>query len=244
MTTLKVHSIETFGTHEGPGIRLVLFLQGCNFKCVYCHNPDTQDLIGNSSIVSDEEILQLLEKQKPYFKDKGGLTVSGGEPTLQIDSLLALFQKVKKAGFNTALDTNGFIKNEKIQKLYELTDLLLLDIKHIDDNWHQKITGQSNLTVLENAALREKTEKPMWIRYVLVPGYSDQEDYLHQLGLHFKDYKQIKRVEILPYHTLGVYKYEKLGWDYKLKGTNPPTTESINKAKSIFEKYFANVCVR
>lgn len=241
---LRVHSIETFGTHEGPGIRLVVFLQGCNLRCLYCHNPDTQSINRESESFTVDQILERLEKEKPYFKDNGGLTVSGGEPTLQFDGLLELFQKAKAKGFHTALDTNGYIFSDQIHNLYTYTDLLLLDIKHINNDWHQKITGKGNTSILQNALYREKQAKPMWIRYVLVPGFSDQEDYLHQFGRHFEDYTQIERVEILPYHTLGVYKYKKLGLTYKLEKTKPPTFDSIEKTKDIFDQYFKKVIVR
>jgi len=242
---LKVHSIETFGTHDGPGIRLIIFLQGCNFKCLYCHNPDTQSLKNNKAIeMPTDEILEKLEKQKPYFKDKGGLTVSGGEPTLQAEELLKVFKRVKAKGFHIALDTNGGVYNETINKLYDLTDLIMLDVKHIDPEWHKKITGVANENVLKNAAYREKSKKPMWLRYVLVPGWSDQKEYLEQWAEHFKNYKYIEQVEILPYHTLGVHKYKELGLRYQLNNVEPPNEEEIKKAEKIFKQYFDKVVVR
>jgi len=189
---LKVHSIETFGTHEGPGIRLVVFVQGCNFRCLYCHNPDSQDITGEAREMTSEEIIELLNRQKEYFKNKGGLTVSGGEPTLQVRGMIDLFQKVKEAGFNTVLDTNGSIVSSKVSELYALTDLVLLDVKHINPDLHKKITGHSNESVLHNAKLREESGKPMWLRYVLVPGYSNQEEYLYIWCEHFKNYKQVE----------------------------------------------------
>src|SRR5664279_5597723 len=203
---LKVHSIETFGTHEGPGIRLVVFLQGCNLRCVYCHNPDTQAMSGGTEMKT-EEILALLEKEKPYFKGKGGLTVSGGEPLIQRQALIELFTEAKKAGFHTTLDTNGSILDEATKKLLEVTNLVLLDVKHIDPAWHQKVTKASNSVVLKFADYLEKINKTTWLRYVLVPGFTDQEEFLHQWGEHFKNFKHIQRVEILPYHTFGEYKY-------------------------------------
>ncbi|MBU4017361.1 pyruvate formate lyase-activating protein [Patescibacteria group bacterium] len=240
---LKVHSIETFGTHEGPGIRLVIFLQGCNFRCLYCQNPDTQSVEGGKE-TETQKILDLLEKQKPYFKDKGGLTVSGGEPLLQRHALFDLFSQAKKSGFNTALDTNGSILDEAAKKLLEVTDLVLLDVKHIDPVWHQKVTNASNNIVLKFAQYREKTGKPMWLRYVLVPGFTDQKPFLHKWGEHFRKYKTIRRVEILPYHTLGVYKYKALGRENPLKGVNPPTKEQVREAHDIFKQYFPQVYIR
>lgn len=240
---LQVHSIETFGTHEGPGIRLVVFLQGCNFKCLYCHNPDTQSLKGGVELTS-ENIIELLEKQRPYFKNNGGLTVSGGEPLLQREGLIDLFTKAKKLGFNIALDTNGSIFDKLTKKLLEVTDLVLLDVKHINPQWHQKVTGNANIGTLKTAKYLLDNKTAMWLRYVLVPGFTDQEEFLHQWGEHFKDYENIKRVEILPLHTFGFYKYKELGRKNPLEDTPVPTKEQIRKALDIFKKYFKEVHIR
>ncbi len=240
---LKVHSIETFGTHEGPGIRLVIFMQGCNFYCLYCHNPDTRAQKGGTEM-SSEEILELLEKQKPYFKDNGGLTISGGESLLQRKGLLDLFKKAKKAGFHTSLDTNGSILDEDSKKLLEYTDLVLLDVKHIDPEWHQKVTSVSNAPVLEFAKYLESINKPVWLRYVLVPGYTNQKEFLEKWGAYFKGYKNIERVEILPFHTYGFYKYKELGIENPLENTPIPTKEQILEAQDIFKKYFKEVYIR
>lgn len=240
---LRVHSIETFGTHEGPGIRLVVFLQGCNFKCLYCHNPDTQNLEGGVELTS-ENIIELLEKQKPYFKNNGGLTVSGGEPLLQRKGLIDLFTKAKKLGFNIALDTNGSIFDEHTSKLLSVTDLVLLDVKHIDNQWHKKVTGNANIGTLKFASYLENIKKDVWLRYVLVPGLTDQEEFLYKWGQHFKNYKNIKRVEILPLHTFGFYKYKELGRKNPLENTPVPTKEQVQKALNIFKKYFKEVHIR
>lgn len=237
---INIHSIETFGTHEGPGIRLVLFLQGCNFRCLYCHNPDTQPLHGGEKM-GIKKILALLENEKNYFAGKGGLTVSGGEPTLQAKELIKIFEKVKERGFHTALDTNGSMLNEDVKKLYSLTDLVILDVKHIDNTWHKKITGCGNEGVLKSALYREESGKPMWLRYVLVPGYSDQARYIDEWGKYFHNYKSVERVEIIPYHTLGKHKYAPLGKEYKLKDVQSPTSEEVEKARGILEKYFNEV---
>jgi len=240
---LRVHSIETFGTHEGPGIRLVVFMQGCNFLCLYCHNPDTRPLTGGK-LMKSEEIIELLKKQKPYFKDKGGLTVSGGESLLQRQGLLDLFTKAKKASFNTCLDSNGSILDEAAKKLLEVTDLVLLDVKHIDPVWHMRVTKASNEGVLQFAKYLEKIGKPMWLRYVLVPGYTNQKEFLEKWGAHFAKYKNIKRVEILPFHTYGFYKYKELGIENPLEDCPVPTKEQIQEAMDIFKKYFKSVYVR
>ncbi len=240
---LRVHSIETFGTHDGPGLRLVVFLQGCNIRCLYCHNPDLLTCNGGT-LTKRKEILAITEKQKEYFGNNGGITISGGEPTLQPKSLNKLFEELNKRKIHTALDTNGTIVSDDVKKLYKKTDLLLLDIKHIDEKMHIKLTGASNKNVLEMAKYRESLQKPMWIRYVLVPGWNDEEKYLRGLGEYFKDYKTIEKLEILPYHTLGVYKYKELGIKYKLSKVKPPTQESIKNAQKILSEYFSEVVVK
>lgn len=240
---LKVHSIETFGTHEGPGIRLVIFLQGCNIRCLYCHNPDLLSCRGGQNMTVTQ-ILDLAQKEREYFQNGGGLTVSGGEPTLQASAVYRLFKQAQKIGLHTALDTNGTLFTPATKKLYNQTDLLLLDVKHIDDQLHRQLTGVSNQTVLKTAKYREDSQKPMWLRYVLVPTFNDQPQFLTQWAHHFQNYKTIKRVEILPYHTLGVYKYQQLGLEYKLSHLAPPTPESINQAKKIFDQYFQQVVVK
>ncbi len=240
---LRIHSIETFGTHEGPGLRLVIFLQGCNIRCLYCHNPDLLSRCGGK-LMKRKEIIEIVEKEKEYFGSDGGVTVSGGEPTLQSKSLNKLFRSLKKRNINTALDTNGMIISDNVKKLYKKTDLLLLDVKHIDEKMHIKLTGASNKNVLEMAKYREDMGKIMWIRYVLLPGWNDQEKYLRALGEYFKDYKMIQRLEILPYHTLGVYKYKELGMKYKLSKVLPPTEKNIENARKILSEYFSEVVVK
>lgn len=241
---LNIHSIETFGTHDGPGIRLVVFLQGCMMRCVYCHNPDTQVLISAAAKpYSSEQILELLEKQRPYFGAKGGLTVSGGEPTLQAEGLIDLFTKAKAAGFHLSLDTNGAIYTDAVHQLYDLTDLVILDVKHINDKQHRKLTNISNDVVLKNAAYREQSGKPMWLRYVLVPGWTDQPEYLEAWAKHFAGYTTIERVEILPYHTLGVHKYKALNMPYALEGVETPSSHIVQLAENIFKQYLPQVIV-
>lgn len=241
---LKIHSIETFGTHDGPGIRLVIFAQGCLFRCLYCHNPDTQALeTDKTKTIEIKEIVELLEKQRTYFGKTGGLTISGGEPTLQAKALIELFKECKKRAFNTCLDTCGAIYSREVQELYDLADLVMLDVKHIDEDWHQKLTGMSNVNTLKNAAYREKSGKELWLRYVLVPGWTDQEKSLEEWAKYFADYRTLKRVEIIPYHKLGVFKYEALGRKYELEGVEPPTKIETDKAAEIFIKYLGNKVV-
>ena len=240
---LTIHSIETFGTHEGPGIRLVVFLQGCHFRCLYCHNPDTWKLDGGKQI-DIQTILDQLEKQKDYFGTKGGLTISGGEPLIQREALIPLFKEVKKRGFHTALDTNGAILDDKTKELFEYTDLILLDIKHIDAEKHKKLTGVHNMVPLKIAEYRESTGKPMWLRHVLVPGYTDKEEDLRNWANTFKEYKCVERVEILPYHTFGVYKYKELGIEYPLEKVQAATRSQAEQAQKIFSEYFKNVYIR
>lgn len=239
---LKVHSFESLGTYDGPGIRLVVFLQGCAFKCLYCANPDTISFKGGTPTPA-EEIMRRARNQKPFFGEIGGVTVSGGEPLWQAKDLKEVFKLLKSENFNTCIDSNGNVLNDDVKELLDYTDLVLLDIKHIHPQWHQKITGKRNDTTLQFAKyLREKGVK-VWMRYVLVPGYSDQEEYLHEMGAYFKDYENIEKLEIQPYHKLGVHKYEHLNMEYKLEGVPENTPEQIKKAKEILEQYFKEVIV-
>ena len=237
---LRIHSIETFGTHDGPGIRMVVFVQGCQFRCLYCANPDTME-VGGGKLVDLDEIVKRAIQQKPFFGATGGVTVSGGEPLLQRKILKQLFIKLHENGIRTALDSNGRLIDEQTKSLLEETDLLLLDVKHFNNDWHKKLTGLSNINTLKVAEHREASGKPMWLRYVLVPGWSDQEEHLHQLGRHFSCYSTIQKVEILPYHQLGVHKWEALGMEYKLKRVEPPDHELLEKTANIFNRYFKNV---
>lgn len=239
---LRVHSIESFGTHDGPGIRMVVFVQGCQFRCLYCANPDTMDVKGGS-IIGIEEIVERAIGQKHYFGKTGGVTVSGGEPLLQRKPLKQLFRRLKKEGINTALDTNGRLIDQQTKELLEETDLLMLDVKHFNEEWHRRLTGLSNKNTFKVALHREVSGKPMWLRYVLVPGWSDQEEHLHQMGQFFRDYKHIERIEVLPYHLLGLHKWEVLGMEYKLKGIEPPTQEKLKSTAEILKKYFTEVRV-
>ncbi|MGF1639117.1 MAG: pyruvate formate-lyase-activating protein [Cyclobacteriaceae bacterium] len=239
---LRIHSIESFGTHDGPGIRLVIFTQGCHFRCLYCANPDTWDMNAGRMIAIDE-LVRMAVEQKPFFGRRGGVTVSGGEPSLQRVAIKNLFEKLHAEGITTALDSNGKLLNDEVKQMYDVTDYLLLDVKHINDPWHKKLTGLSNQSVLSIADYRETTGKKMWIRYVLVPGWSDQPEYLHELGQRFANFKTIEKIEILPYHRLGRHKWEAMGLKYELDDIEPPTKTQVEEAADIFRQYFQLVVV-
>lgn len=239
---INVHSYESMGTFDGPGLRLVVFLQGCPFRCLYCANPDTIDVKGGTP-TPPEEILQMAISQKAFFGKKGGITFSGGEPTLQAEALIPLFKELKDNGIHICLDTNGGIWNEKVEELLTLTDLVLLDIKEFNPERHKSLTGCNNIKTLQTAAWLEEHERPFWVRYVLVPGYSDFEEDIRGLGEYLGKYKGIQRIEILPYHRLGVHKYEAMGWEYKLKEVKENTPEQLERAEKLFKQYFETVIV-
>lgn len=240
---LRIHSVETFGTHDGPGVRLVIFVQGCQFRCLYCQNPDSIDVHGGT-LVEIKELVTRAIRQKNYFGDLGGVTVSGGEPLLQRTKLTSFFKQLHENGINTCLDSNGRLNTPDVHTLLEHTDLLLLDVKHIDDEWHRKLTGVSNKTTLELAAYRESTGKRMWLRYVLVPGWTDQVEFVERWAQQFSNYKTVERVEIIPFHQLGMHKWELMNIEYPLKDTPTPSDEIKKRTKAIFEKYFENVILK
>lgn len=235
-----VHSLESFGSVDGPGVRYIIFLSGCGMRCQFCHNPDTWDIKTGKTFTADE-LLEKALKYRSYWGDKGGITVSGGEPLLQIDFLLELFQKAKEKGINTTLDTSGnpFTKDEpffgKWKKLMDYTDLIMLDIKHIDDEQHKILTGKSNKNILEMAKEMSEMGKKMWIRHVLVPERNDKDEYLQRLREFIDTLNGVTKVEVLPYHTLGVYKWENLNIPYQLEGIDPPTKERIENANKILK---------
>lgn len=241
---INVHSYESMGTYDGPGLRLVVFLQGCQFKCLYCANPDTIPCKGGTP-TSPDEILQMVLNQKPFFGRRGGVTFSGGEPTVQAQALIPLFKLLKDNGIHICLDSNGGIWNSYVEELLGLTDLVLLDVKEFNTEHHRRITGKGNETTLATADWLERNGKPFWLRYVLVPGYSDFEQDIRALGEHFGNgrYKMLERVEILPYHTLGVHKYESLGQEYMLKDVPLNTPQQLAAAESLFKEYFSAVRV-
>ena len=233
-----VHSLESFGSVDGPGVRYVIFLSGCAMRCQFCHNPDTWNM-KEGQVTTADELLNKALRYKGYWGNKGGITVSGGEPLLQMDFLTELFRKAKQAGIHTTLDTsaNPYTEKEpwhsKWLELMKYTDLVLLDIKQIDEKEHIKLTGHTNQNILAMAQKLSDMGKPVWIRHVLVPGESDKDEYLHRLADFIHTLKNVERVEVLPYHTLGTFKWEKLGIPYPLEGVKPPTQERIDNARKI-----------
>ena len=233
-----VHSLESFGSADGPGVRYIIFLSGCNMRCQFCHNPDTWDIKAGKEYTASQ-LLKIANRYRPYWGSEGGITVSGGEPLLQIDFLLELFQKAKEMGIHTTLDTSGnpFTTEEpfysKWKELMKVTDLVMLDIKHIDEEQHKILTGKTGKNILEMARQMSDLGQPMWIRHVLVPERNDTDEYLHRLADFIKTLKTVERVEVLPYHTLGVFKWKNLGIPYKLEGIDPPTAERVENAKRI-----------
>lgn len=235
----RIHSFESFGTVDGPGIRFVVFMQGCHMRCKYCHNPDTWSAAGGKEYTAEEVAANAL-RYKNYFSGGGGVTVSGGEPLLQAEFVTVLFTLLKEKGVHTALDTSGatFSKADghAYDGLLDVTDLVLLDIKHIDGEEHIRLTGRPNDGILAFAEYLSKIGKPVWIRHVLVPGITDNDVYLYRLAAFIKTLKNVERVEVLPYHAMGAVKYEKMGIEYPLKGVEPPDKERVANARAILCK--------
>jgi len=229
----RIHSFESFGTLDGPGIRFVVFMQGCPLRCLYCHNRDTWDAGGGQEYTP----LQVIDEMKKYIDyirfSGGGITVSGGEPTLQADFVTEVFKLAKGMNIHTALDTNGFADVEKVEELLRYTDLVLLDIKHAVEEKHKLLTGVSNEKIIRFTEYVDEQGIPIWIRYVLVPGYTDDEEDLKQAAKFIGRLKTVKKVEVLPYHSMGAYKWEKLGQKYELEGVREPNATEVQQAKKI-----------
>lgn len=229
----KVHSLETFGAVDGPGIRFILFLQGCHLQCKYCHNRDTWDMNGGS-YKSLDDIFDMIMKYKNYITPNGGVTVSGGEPLLQVKFLIELFTKLKKKKIHTCIDTSGMVAiTDDIKHLLSLTDLVLLDIKHIDSKKCKDLVGFDNKLELEFAKYLSDNNIPIWIRQVLVPGYTDDQNDLLKLKEFISSLNTVQKVEILPYHSIGKYKWTNLGFEYALDGVRDANNEDVQRAKKV-----------
>ena len=233
----RIHSSESFGTVDGPGLRYVLFMQGCPMRCLYCHNPDTWRVDGGREMTADE-VLAEYKKNEMFYKN-GGLTVTGGEPLLQIDFLAELFTKAKEKGIHTCIDTSGITFDEsdeeyisKLDELMKYTDLVMLDIKHIDSEKHKELTGYSNDSILAFARYLEKKNVPTWIRHVVVEEYTDDEKDLFALGKFIGTLKNVKALDVLPYHTMGAAKYKELGITYRLENIPALSKTAAAKAKA------------
>lgn len=235
-----IHSTESFGSVDGPGIRFLVFMQGCPMRCRYCHNPDTWAQKGGTPTTADE-LLDKAERYRVYWGAEGGITVSGGEALLQMDFLLELFTKAHARGIHTCLDTSAqpFTREEpffgQFQQLMQHTDLVLLDIKHIDDVAHRRLTGHTNAGILDCATFLSHIGVPVWIRHVLVPTFTDDDDALLRLRQFIDTLSNVERVEVLPYHILGTFKWQQLGIPYTLEGIHPPTVERIRHAEEVLQ---------
>lgn len=235
-----VHSVESFGSVDGPGVRYIVFLQGCHMRCKYCHNPETWAMEGGEAMTA-QEVFDKAYRYHNYWKKEGGITVSGGEALLQIDFVIELFKLAKEKGVHTTLDTSGnpFTREEpffsKFNELLKYTDLFLLDIKQINEGKHKELTGWTNSNILDLAQYLSEQGKDMWIRHVLVPGITTDDEDLKKLSEFVASLKTVKRFEVLPYHTLGVFKWEDLGMEYKLPDVMPPTKEEIHHAEELLE---------
>lgn len=238
----RIHSLESFGTVDGPGTRFVVFVQGCPMRCAYCHNPDTWSMVGGT-MMEASEIIEQYERNKAFYANGGGLTVTGGEPLMQVDFLIELFTLAKEKGIHTCIDSSGIAFKpgntkfiEKLDKLMELTDLVMLDIKHIDPEKHKELTTQPNEGILAFAAYLDEKHVDMWIRHVVVPGLTDDDKYLFDLGYFIGQFSNLKVLDVLPYHDMAKSKYEKLGIEYKLKDVPPmDKTKVVEKKKVILD---------
>ncbi len=238
----RIHSLESFGTVDGPGTRFVVFVQGCPMRCAYCHNPDTWDFNGGT-LMEPSYIIQQYEKNMAFYANGGGLTVTGGEPLMQPDFVIELFTLAKEKNIHTCIDSSGIsfrpdnaVLMEKLDRLMALTDLVMLDIKHIDPEKHKDLTLQPNENILKFASYLNEKHVDMWIRHVVVPGITDDEKYLFQLGYFIGQFSNLKALDVLPYHTMGEKKYESLGMEYRLKGVPAMDKDKLlDKKKAIVD---------
>ncbi len=238
MTKGRIHSLESFGTVDGPGVRFVVFVQGCPMRCAYCHNPDTWSTKGGT-MMEPAEIIEQYERNKSFYRG-GGITVTGGEPLLQVDFLIDLFTLAKEKEIHTCIDTSGIAYKpgntafiEKLDRLMKLTDLVMLDIKHIDPEKHKELCQQPNEGILAFAAYLNERQVPMWIRHVVVPGLTDDDKYLYELGYFIGQFTNLKALDVLPYHTMGETKYQKMNIPYKLSGVPAMDKNKVIEKKAV-----------
>lgn len=232
----RIHSLESFGTVDGPGIRFVVFLQGCPLRCLYCHNPDTWDLKQTGKyLLSPGELLEEVLRYKSFIA-KGGVTVTGGEPLLQPEFLFEFYSLCEENGIHTALDTSGAIFTESVKRVYDIVDLVLLDVKSIDAEQHKELTGVKIDNTLKSLNYLEEINKPTWVRHVIVPGWTDDDFSLKKTADYLASYRCIEKVELLPYHDMGTRKYEQLGMEYRLKDALPLSKERLENTRTIFRE--------
>ncbi len=235
----RIHSLESFGTVDGPGVRFVVFVQGCPMRCAYCHNPDTWEMNGGTEM-EPAYIIEQYERNISFYKD-GGITVTGGEPLMQVDFLIDLFTLAKEKNIHTCIDSSGIAYKKtstpewlaKLDHLMTLTDLVMLDIKHIDPEKHKELTSQPNDGILAFLAYLDEKKVDVWLRHVVVPTITDDDKYLFELGYFIGQFSNIKALDVLPYHTMGLPKYEKLGIEYKLKGIPAMDKEKVVEKKQV-----------
>lgn len=233
MTKGRIHSFESMGLVDGPGIRNVVFMQGCSLRCAFCHNPDTW-LLGGGTEVDSHELIKKIIRFKPYFKDNGGVTFSGGEPLLQPDFLIEMLKLCRENGINTAVDTAGYGLG-KYEEILKYTDLVLLDIKHVDDQGFKNLTGKDKSGFNEFLQAAQRAGTKLWIRHVVVPGITDSEDHIKKLAQIIKGIKNVEKIELLPYHTLGVQKYTQLGIPYRLKDTDEMDRDELAELEQLLK---------
>ena len=232
----RIHSLESLGTVDGPGIRFVVFMQGCPLRCQFCHNPDTWE-VHKGTEYTPEALTEEILKYKSFMDySGGGVTFTGGEPLLQAEFILAVCKLLRKHRISIAIDTSGFVWNEQVKEVLDYTDLVLLDIKNYDPVVYEKVTGVSLAPTLKLLDYLRNNNIKTWVRYVIVPGLTDNLDSVKRLSEHLKHYPNVVKVELLSFHKMGEYKWEELGLDYQLTDTKTPDREQVLAVKKIFEK--------
>jgi len=235
MTTGYVHSFESLGALDGPGLRFVVFLSGCPLRCLYCHNPDTWDMLAGKEMTADEIVKKAMRYQ-PYFQNSGGITLSGGEPLMQPKFAMEILRKCREVGISTCVDTGGSVLNDDVKAALAYADLVMLDVKHTDAVKYNTLTGgniETNKAFLEYCKM---LQIPLWVRQVILPGWNDTADDMAYL-LRYIEVANVQKIELLPYHMLGLHKWEALGLPYKLKEMRPPSKEQMTRLREILEKH-------